>query len=435
MKNYIGFVNDHSGSMEKLRQAAIKDYNAMIGAVKDAANREMLDTVVSTVGIGLGGNMNIARQVVISNPHVLKPVSHWTAHGNTPLYDGIGNIIELFLSLPDYENPDVSFLVSITTDGEEFGSRKYTESTIRELICKMQKTGRWTFVFRVPRGSRSLVGNLGVPENNIQEWETTQAGMDKATKVTQQAMDTYFTARSSGAKSSTTFYADANKVDTSALTDISKEVSLYVVPDADMGIEMRPFILRHRMEYLKGSAFYQLTKTEARVSHTKLIAIRERSTGKVFSGKEARQMIGLPTDKNARLHPGDHGDFDLFIQSESVNRKLVGGTGVLYWAKIGVPFTEADVAYLQPKAPAVNPTGPIVLPKVQATGKPTKSPIPKKKKTPAGDFVNGKPVKFFESRRKGREFLGNNGNGVKDLDVGGYDIIGNPQDHRWFVYL
>ena len=434
MKNYVGFVNDHSGSMISLAEAAIRDYNAMITAVKDAASREMLDTVVSTVGIGMQGN-TVERQVVISNPHVLKPVSHWTAHGYTPLYDGIGNIIELFQSLPDYESPNVSFLVSITTDGEESGSNKYDAFLIKKLICEMQKTGRWTFVFRVPKGSRHMVSNLGVPENNIQEWETTLDGMNEATKVAQQAMDTYFTSRSSGAKSSTTFYADATKVDTSALADISKEVSLYVVPDADMGIEMRPFILRHRMECLKGAAFYQLTKTENRVSPTKLVAIRERATGKVFSGKAARQMIGLPTNKNARLHPGDHGDFDLFIQSKSANRKLVGGTGVLYWAKIGIPFTKVDLAYLQPKAPVVNPTGPTVLPKVQATGKPTKSPIPKKKKTPVGDFVNGKPVKFFKSRRLAREFLGNNGNGVKDVIGNGWDIVGNPQDHRWFVFL
>lgn len=434
MKTYIGFVNDHSSSMRSLVEAAIMDYNALITAVKDAASREMLDTVVSTVGIGMHG-AHVERQVVISNPHVLKPVSHWAADGYTPLYDGIGNIIELFQSLPDYESPGVSFLVFITTDGEEYGSKKYDDFLIKKLICEMQKTGRWTFVFRVPKGSRQMVNNLGVPKNNIQEWETTRDGMYKSTLVAQQAMDTYFTSRSSGAKSSATFYADANKVDTSALTDISREVSLYVVPDADMGIEMRPFILRHRMEYLKGSTFYQLTKTESRVSPTKLIAIRERATGKVFSGTDARKMIGLPTDKNARLYPGDHGNYDLFIQSESVNRKLVAGTGVLYWGKIGVPFTQADLAYLQPKAPAVNPTGPTVLPKVHATGKPTKSPIPKKMKTPVGDFVSGRPVKFFKSRRLAREFLGNNGNGVKDVYGNGWDIVGNPQDHRWFVFL
>ena len=46
-KNYIGFVNDHSGSMWCLAEAAIKDYNANIKAIKDAATKEMLDIVVS----------------------------------------------------------------------------------------------------------------------------------------------------------------------------------------------------------------------------------------------------------------------------------------------------------------------------------------------------------------------------------------------------
>ena len=437
MKNYIGFINDHSGSMSPLCLAAMNDYNTMIASVKDAASREMQDTIVSTIGIGVsgGGGEDVRRQVVISNPHVLKPIAIWESYGNTPLYDGIGNMIELFSSLPDANNQDVSFLISITTDGEENGPHNYTRSTLKQKILKLQATGRWTFVFRVPKGYKQYVSDLGVPAENIQQWETTNAGMEKSTKETKQAMDSYFTARAAGAKSSTAFYASAADVDTSALADITKDTSLYVVPDADMGIEIRDLILRHRMEYLKGAAFYQLTKTESRVSHTKLIVIRSRLTGKTFAGLEARQMIGLPTDRNARLHPGDHGNYDIFIQSESVNRKLVGGTGVLYWAKIGVPFTEADLAYLKPKA-AVDPTGPIVLPKVAPATKPTKSPIPKTKRV-TGPTVDGKPVRFFASRREGREHIGNMGNGVKDLDKDyvAHAVTGNNDSHRWFVFL
>lgn len=48
-------------------------------------------------------------------------------------------------------------------------------------------------------------------------------------------------------------------------------------------------------------------------------------------------------------------------------------------------------------------------------------------KTLVGDFVSGKPVKFFKSRRLAREFLGNNGNGVKDVYGNGWDIVGNPK--------
>lgn len=52
MKNYISFVNDHSGSMSGLASAACADFNANIAAIKDAASAEMLDTVVSVAEVG-----------------------------------------------------------------------------------------------------------------------------------------------------------------------------------------------------------------------------------------------------------------------------------------------------------------------------------------------------------------------------------------------
>ena len=78
MKNYVGFAKDHSGSMHALTKAAIKDYNANITATKNAASQEMLDTVVSVVGFGYNVNA-VRREVVISNPHVLKPITEWAA--------------------------------------------------------------------------------------------------------------------------------------------------------------------------------------------------------------------------------------------------------------------------------------------------------------------------------------------------------------------
>jgi hypothetical protein len=402
-KNYIGFVNDHSGSMAgKRAEAAIIDYNANITAIKDAANAELLDTVVSVVGLGignspLGGYANgTERQVVISNPHVLKPVSDWPTPGNTPLYDGVGDMIELLESLPDAKDSHVSFLVMTTTDGEENGSRRYTAGSLRLKIEQLQRTGRWTFVFRIPKGYRSYVSNLGVPAGNIVEWETTAEGMAKATAATTQAMHSFYAGRSAGKSSSTVFYADATAVDTSKLVDISKRTSLYVVEAHENGKQIRDFILSRRTRYLKGAAFYQLTKTEARVGPNKMLAVRDRTTGVVYAGKEARTMLGLSSVDNIRLHPGNHGNYDLFIQSESVNRKLVAGTGVLYWEEIGVPFTQEEIdrftgnAAAKPAAPAV-----VQLPAVPVTNKPTPSPLkptPKAAPAPAVVTATGKPL-------------------------------------------
>lgn len=442
MKNHIGFVNDHSGSMSGIARAAMADYNSQIEAVRNAANMEQMDTVVSSVGVGMGPRGDSTeRQFIISNPHVLKPVTSWSTQGGTPLWDGIGDMINLFESLPDYHRPEVSFVVSVTTDGDERHSHIWTTQSLRAKIAELQATGRWTFAFRIPRGGRDYIRQLGVPDGNIQEWETTAKGMADATVKTQAAMTNYFKGRSSGVRGSSTFYSDASKVDVSALTDVSAQTSLYVVPQEDMGIQIRDFILKHRMKYLKGSAFYQLTKTESKVSHTKLIAIRQRATGKVFSGKEARTMIGMPTDQNARLHPGDHGEYDIFIQSESVNRKLVAGTGVLYWEAIGVEFTEADLAHLQPKTlgemqakPAVVQL-PAVAGKIPLNLKPTPSPIPVTKRVPK---VNGREVVIHDTRAKGRKHQWNGNKSATVYDLKKLPLTttveGLKSTDRWFSY-
>jgi hypothetical protein len=165
-----------------------------------------------------------------------------------------------------------------------------------------------------------------------------------------------------------------------------------------------------------------------------MIAIRARNTGKIFAGADARKMIGLPTDQNARLHPGDHGEYDIFIQSESVNRKLVAGTGVLYWEKIGVPFTDADLAYLQPKPVAPVAAAPVALPAVAPTNRPTKSPIPVARK-PHGPHVNGKPARFFESRRLARDHARTAKVKMQDLDdFDASQVEGVPAGQRWFTF-
>lgn len=410
-KNYIGFVNDHSGSMKGIALAAMKDYNINIAAVKTAATREELDTVVSVVGVGYPDGRQVTRQVIVSNPHVLKPITSWDTEGGTPLYDGIGDMVEMLSSLPDAQDSHVSFLVMITTDGEEAHSVKYSKYSIAKLIKKMQNTGRWTFVFRAPKGMQNSVANLGVPLDNIQQWDTTEAGMAKSTAVNTQAMDGYFAARSAGKKASGSFYTNTAEVNVAALAEIpAKEITLYVVPDEFNGKWIRDFILTKRMEYLKGAAFFQLTKTEPKVAHDKMVLIRDRATGKFFGGAEARTMIGLPNDRNARLHPGDHGKFDIFLQSKSINRHLVTGTGVAYWAKIGTQFTQEEIdLYTKPAVPKTSAPAPVQLPQVTPTNKPTKSPlVPTPRPT----------IQYFATRDEARDWSRVNGKPHGDAGAG-----------------
>ena len=63
----------------------------------------------------------------------------------------------------------------------------------------------------------------------------------------------------------------------------------------------------------------------------KSILIHNKNTGAVYFGNEARNVLGLPHDREIRIVPGNHGDYEIFIQSTSVNRKLLAGTKVVYF--------------------------------------------------------------------------------------------------------
>lgn len=338
MKQYVGISRDHSGSMSSLRNPAMKDYNDNISAIKHAADENKIDTIVSVVRCGIKSSVD--REIVNSNVQILKPLDSYQTDGNTPLFDSVGELIDLLSKVPDADDPGVSFLVMAVTDGEENASKHWTSHALTEKFRTLQATDRWTFVFRVPRGYKAQLARLGVPEGNIQEWEQTERGMRESSLHTQTAVASYYTGVARGVRSTDHFYANAKSVTPAmarqTMVDISNEVSIWPVTNG--GAQIRQFVEGkngHRMDL--GSAFYQLTKTERYVQSYKLICIREKSTGRVYAGQSARDLLNLPKQGTISLSPGDHGDWDIYVQSTSNNRLLMAGTNVLFWANAGRP--------------------------------------------------------------------------------------------------
>ncbi len=56
----------------------------------------------------------------------------------------------------------------------------------------------------------------------------------------------------------------------------------------------------------------------------------EKGKKAIWGGKEARHLIGLPDDKDAKVTAGNMSNYDIFIQSTSVNRILVRGTKLIW---------------------------------------------------------------------------------------------------------
>ena len=113
------------------------------------------------------------------------------------------------------------------------------------------------------------------------------------------------------------------------MEDISTKVWILDVDPTWNGKQIQEFVTSKTGRYNKGDAFYQLTKAESAVQDYKQIAIRDKTNGHIYAGSQARTLLGFPEYGNIRVAPGDHGNYDIFIQSTSVNRKLVGGTKVI----------------------------------------------------------------------------------------------------------
>lgn len=333
MKNYIGISRDHSGSMSSIRNAAIRDYNSKIASIREATNQENQDTVVSVVEC----DSTVQRVVTNSNVNALTELTSYSCRGMTALYDSVGDLIEQFESLPDAKDPNVSFLVMAITDGGENASRRYSAPKLAQKIRELTMTDRWTFVFRVPRGhSYTITRALGLPEGNVLEWDQTERGVAKAAQTDSAAFTEYFKGRSAGQTSTRKFYTDLSSVSTAdvstVMKDISSEVQSFPITE---DVAIRPFIESVTGRPMKkGAGFYRLTRIEPIIQDYKKIMIKDKATQAVYEGAAARQMLGLPTSGNIRLAPGDHGQFDLYIQSTSVNRKLKAGTELLYWENV-----------------------------------------------------------------------------------------------------
>lgn len=341
MKTYAALVRDHSGSMRSIKSGAMADFNLTIDGMKSAV-RENLEQQIraSVIECGVGYRAEVRVRESMRPISQFAQMSSYTADGGaTPLWDSVGqaiNEIETLVPYSDMIDPTTAYIVMVITDGHENSSRTWDARKIAEKIRQLQATDKWTFVFRVPRGNAAGLVKMGIPSGNIMEWEQNERDLERSTVAHVAATQSYFKSRSAGATSVAAFYADASALTSTEvkaqLVDISNNVLQLTVHATDNGMMIRDFCERHigRGKYKTGEALYQLTKREE-VQDYKRFAVRDNYTGHIYSGAAARQLLGLPSYGTIKVIPVKGGQYDVFVQSNSVNRKLVAGTSVLYF--------------------------------------------------------------------------------------------------------
>lgn len=95
-------------------------------------------------------------------------------------------------------------------------------------------------------------------------------------------------------------------------------------------MNVKDFCALNKLFFERGKLYYELVKPVL-VQGTKTIILMDRTTGKLYTGRWAREMLGLPTyDRDVKLNAVHLSRYHVFIQSTSNNRKLLAGQQVLF---------------------------------------------------------------------------------------------------------
>ncbi len=320
---------DASGSMDVLRRNAIEAFNKNVASIVDGANKS---GQLSTVSLYTFARNASNEKYFDVQPSTLRQLTEqdYRPFGGTPLFDCVGDAINRLSALPD--SPDVSYIFIVITDGEENTSTTFNRDTLSKLIREKNATDRWTFAFLVPPGYKArTVAALGLEEGNVQEWQATTQGMNFAAQNVSYGINQFYTARSMGKSAVRGFFTtDLSKINAKTvqrtLNDVRGKVSIWNVDKGE--VEIRAFVEGRGIPYQKGSAYYQLTKDEL-VQASKQVILVEKGKGTVYAGDDARHLLNLP-NYNVKVRPGNHANWDVFVQSTSTNRKLVRGTKLVY---------------------------------------------------------------------------------------------------------
>ena len=249
--------------------------------------------------------------------------------GNTALVDAVFKSQEDLLTTSQIYG-DHAFLTFVLTDGEENRSRYHRWTELDMFLRRLEENQ--TIGFLVPNNNGiAYMRRIGVGEERCAVWDTNSVhGIVDAVSTIRTATDNFMTNRASGVRGTrSVFSTGADAVNTttvkSALVPLDRNT--YKIHRVNKDSRIDEFVRAKTGDYKTGVGYYQLTKTET-IQPQKQIIVVDKSNGQAYSGQEARGLIGLPA-KAVRVKPDYNPKYDIFVQSTSINRKLLADTKIL----------------------------------------------------------------------------------------------------------
>jgi len=323
--NHIVFVVDRSYSMINKSNQVVTVFDSQIKHLARRSKELEQETRVSVYLFSDTVECLIYDMDVMRLPSLK---GYYKADGNTALNDGTMKAIEDLQKTPELYG-DHAFLIYALTDGQENASRNSSYALSNKINLL---PGHYTVAVLVPdQFGVYEAKKAGFPVDNISVWDVNSIkGVESAGNVIQKTTDVFMDNRSKGIRGTRSLFKMDVNVSSSQVRNNLDELnrSRYIVIQVKAKEQIRDCVENHTGKtYINGSAYYQLTKPET-IQAKKLICIRDKNNRKIYTGDDARTMLGLPNNE-ARVTPGNLNNFDIFVQSTSYNRALVPGTSII----------------------------------------------------------------------------------------------------------
>jgi hypothetical protein len=350
--NHVSLVVDKSGSMHRHQEQLIRVVDEFVKGLQEESDRLGHETRISLYAFdhqvqNLVWDMDVKHLPSLRGLYAVDKGATALIEAAVKSVDDLKNIWEGY--------GEHSFLQVVVTDGEENasgwseGGLMHTRmkggqgtAVLRSWMDRIKGAmddlpDHWTSAILVPNSlAKRTAQEYGFPAGNIAIWDADSSqGVEEAIGTVKAAATSFLRGREQGVRGTRSLFAmgqDLSTAEVKASLD-ALDTGKYILVPVDQAMPIREFVTSAGHPYRTGCAFYELSKRE-KIQAGKQLAVAEkdpatgRMTGRVFSGPDARRLLGLPGSE-VSVKPGDNPSYTVFVQSTSVNRKLVSGTKLL----------------------------------------------------------------------------------------------------------
>lgn len=187
---FYQLVVDASGSMSGSEASTVSSMNEQIALVR-RLSAEHTDEQFSLGIVDFSSDLRVLREMSPIDKIEDVAMNEYTVRDCTALYDALGSTVARMESahLERKDNGEDSFVVVVITDGAENASDHYNLNTLKSLLNRLEKNGKWEFRFiGADFLTDDFTAQLGL--KNAKSYYVDKAAMSQASQYMDEEMRT-----------------------------------------------------------------------------------------------------------------------------------------------------------------------------------------------------------------------------------------------------